>query len=141
MKKKLYWVTCLLMIVAASAKAGDIKPFTSDGCSLSPDGTILKRDLWLACCVAHDKAYWQGGTRKEKRTADLKFKQCLTNKTGNPVLSNTMYFAVRLGGSAFFPTWYRWGYGWGYGRGYKKLAPAEKKQSTEMLQQYGKSLK
>lgn len=43
--------------------------FHSDGCSLFPNGTPNSPNLWCGCCLAHDLAYWQGGTAldKEKR--------------------------------------------------------------------------
>lgn len=41
-----------------------LRPFYSDGCSLSPDGypnaTIDQK--WVKCCVKHDVAYWIGGS-------------------------------------------------------------------------------
>ncbi len=40
-----------------------LRPFTSDGCSLAPDGTLSDVEKWRPCCVAHDKIYWLGGTR------------------------------------------------------------------------------
>lgn len=40
------------------ASADEIRPFTSDGCSVFPDGTYAHRDLWLGCCHAHDLSYY-----------------------------------------------------------------------------------
>ena len=67
----------LLLVLAmlsgcALAKASDLRDFTSDGCSLFPDGTIGDRIKWCQCCLLHDIAYWRGGTacsiaRKMKR--------------------------------------------------------------------------
>ena len=34
-----------------------MQPFTNDGCSAFPDGTLSQRTLWLQCCTAHDRAY------------------------------------------------------------------------------------
>ena len=110
--------------------------FTSDGCSLFIDGTFENPELWKDCCLKHDIAYWQGGTREEREAADLAFKKCVEKKTGNSELAELMYQAVRKGGEPYFPTWYRWGYGWPLGRGYKELSPEEKELVQRKLDSY-----
>jgi len=110
--------------------------FTSDGCSLFIDGTFENPELWKDCCLKHDIAYWQGGTREEREVADLAFKKCVEKKTGNSELAELMYQAVRTGGEPYFPTWYRWGYGWPLGRGYKELSPEEKELVQRKLDSY-----
>lgn len=117
----------------ANADSAVLRPFKSDGCSLFPDGTIEKRTLWCECCFEHDIAYWQGGTREQRKKADEDLKQCVMQKTGNKALAQTMFLGVRAGGSPAFPTWYRWGYGWNYGRGYKPLGREEKVQISHRL--------
>src|SRR4051812_24034179 len=55
-----------------------LRPFTSDGCSMSPNG--FSKDInqsWLSCCIEHDKKYWAGGTRQEREVADLELKKCI----------------------------------------------------------------
>lgn len=104
-----------------------IKPFVSDGCSVFPDGTYEEKDLWLTCCVDHDYAYWQGGTRTERLTADKQLKQCV-EQIGNPNIASIMFAGVRVGGSPMLPTSYRWGYGWPYPRWYQDLSDIEKEQ-------------
>jgi hypothetical protein len=81
--------------------------FVSDGCSCWPDGE------WLPCCVAHDLAYWRGGTRRERLAADQAMKACVARQ-GRAVLSHIMYVGVRLGGVWWLPTPFRWGFGWPY---------------------------
>ncbi len=88
------------------------------------------------CCFEHDLSYWQGGTEQNRAQADSVFKQCILKKTGSKKLAELMYQGVRLGGSPWFPTWYRWGYGWKYRRGYKALTEAEKKEVRKQLQIY-----
>ena len=126
----------LLLSVTDPAVAERLADFHSDGCSLFPDGTPIQQNLWCECCVAHDIAYWQGGTRKQKQQADQTLRLCVADKTGNEILAETMYYGVALGGSPVFPTWYRWCYGWHYGRGFRKLNRYEKQQVTENLQHY-----
>jgi hypothetical protein len=116
--------------------AESLQDFRSDGCSQFPDGTWTQQDLWCSCCITHDIAYWQGGSRKQKKQADQALRKCVLEKTGNQLLADTMYYGVTLGGSPIFPTWYRWGYGWYYGRGYQSLYAYEKQLVREKLQQY-----
>lgn len=117
----------ILLLVSVAVKAENIKPFTSDGCSAFPDGTFAQKELWLSCCIAHDYAYWQGGTYDQRLVADKALHQCVA-KIGKPKIAKLMLAGVRVGGSPYFPTSYRWGYGWPYSRWYKALTEAEKKQ-------------
>ncbi len=122
------FVVAFLLKACNFATTGHIKPFSSDGCSLFPDRSLIDSTDWCLCCYEHDLRYWQGGTEQERAQADSIFKQCILEKTGNRQLAEVMYRGVRLGGSPSFPTWYCWGYGWDYRRGYKALTPAEKKE-------------
>lgn len=81
--------------------------FKSDGCSCWPDGD------WFECCVKHDLVYWMGGTRYERKQADLDLKKCILQK-GHPIIAQMMYFGVRIGGIWWLPTPFRWGFGWDY---------------------------
>ncbi|WP_415635988.1 hypothetical protein [Pseudoalteromonas distincta] len=117
----------LLILLSNAANAENIKPFTSDGCSSFPDGTIQHKKLWLACCTAHDYAYWQGGTYKERLKADKVLQHCVAN-VGETNIANLMLAGVRIGGSPFIPTTFRWGYGWSYPRLYQALTADEIKQ-------------
>jgi len=56
----------LLGAILSSCGGHGIKPFTSDGCSAFPDGTLKQRELWLSCCTAHDIAYWKRGLLQRK---------------------------------------------------------------------------
>lgn len=101
-----------------------LKPFTSDGCSVFPDGTPKQQDLWLNCCIRHDLAYWKGGTFEQRQQADNQLKVCV-NDLGMPEIARLMHTGVRIGGTPWLPTGYRWGYGWPYLRGYKPLDKKE----------------
>ncbi|MFT6987247.1 MAG: hypothetical protein ACJAT7_003101 [Psychromonas sp.] len=108
------------LMFSVGINAEEINPFTSDGCSAFPDGTFKQKELWLACCTAHDYAYWKGGTYDERLIADKQLRQCVA-KVGQPQIAALMLAGVRVGGSPYFPTSFRWGYGWSYPRGYKAL--------------------
>ena len=132
------WVMAMLAC-CNPAIASDLKDFISDGCSLFPDGTIMDRAKWCACCLRHDIAYWRGGTEQERRTADEALRSCVLERTGDKALAETMYLGVRAGGHPVFPAWYRWGYGWQYGRRYRPLNDEEQKSVRTKLADYEKN--
>ncbi|MFA0812833.1 FAD-binding oxidoreductase [Microbulbifer epialgicus] len=115
----------LLLLLSASVEASEIKPFRTDGCSVFPDGTLEKQELWFDCCQAHDYAYWKGGTYTQRELADQELKKCVT-QTGTEEVALLMLLGVRVGGTPFLPTPFRWGYGWPYLRGYKALTNEER---------------
>jgi len=88
-----------------------LKPFKSDGCSLWPDGP------WVQCCTIHDQVYHKGGTRAERKQADIDLMVCVAKK-GYPAIGFLMYLGVRIGGVPWLPTPFRWGFGYPYRRGY-----------------------
>jgi len=125
-------ILLFLFLTFDSSIADTIQPFTTDGCSSFPNGTPAQKDLWLSCCIVHDIAYWKGGSYQQRQAADNALKQCVS-QTGQPVIAEIMLTGVRVGGSPFFPTSYRWGYGWPYLRGYKPLTESEKKEVMKKI--------
>jgi hypothetical protein len=89
-----------------------IKPFVTDQCTLFPDGE------WGGCCVEHDRAYWRGGTRQQRREADIELMRCVAAR-GHPWIAMVMYAGVRMGGTPWLPTAWRWGFGYKFPRGYR----------------------
>jgi len=131
----LFLISVLLMAIGCNESA-IIKDFTSDGCSLFPDNSIILEKDWCECCFEHDKVYWQGGTEQERLDADIIFRDCILEKTDDKNLSEIMYKGVRFGGSPYFFNWYRWGYGWSYVRKYSVLTEDEKKLIQLKLDEY-----
>ena len=127
-------VFVLLSAGPATIYAGELAPFTSDGCSLFPDGSGENSYLWLSCCREHDLSYWRGGTRTERQAADDALKHCVAAK-GYPKVAALMSMGVIVGGSPFLPTPFRWGYGWPYPRGYRALSIQDEAQVTWNLDQ------
>jgi len=121
-------------VLTVAVNADTLKPFTSDGCSVFPDGTLEEQTLWANCCIKHDLNYWKGGTRAQRLTADLALKQCVAT-VGKPEIAKLMLAGVRMGGGPYLPTSYRWGYGWDYPRGYRALSMSENQQIKQQLQQ------
>ncbi|WP_439133273.1 FAD-binding oxidoreductase [Pseudomaricurvus sp.] len=110
-----------------------LHPFTSDGCSIFPNGTLEDQKLWLTCCQKHDYDYWKGGTETERLASDEALRQCVV-ALGEPRIAQLMLTGVRLGGSPYLPTNFRWGYGWPYLRGYKALTSDEQAQVHKLSQ-------
>jgi len=117
-------ILCGLSSSFVLADASQLKPFTSDGCSLFPDGTIKKQNLWLHCCIAHDIDYWQGGTKDQRLASDKRLRSCVA-RVGKSGIATLMLAGVRVGGTPYLPTSFRWGYGWTYPRFYKSLSLQE----------------
>jgi hypothetical protein len=113
--------------------AGDLRPFTTDSCSVFPEGTPEQQSLWAECCISHDLAYWKGGTYDERLAADHDLEACVA-KSGEPEIAKLMLAGVRVGGSPYFPTSYRWGYGWPYQRGYQALNEGELVQVRKQIE-------
>ena len=137
MNAKISFATFLLLATACNTSL-TIADFSSDGCSLFPDQNLITKEKWCECCFDHDIAYWKGGTKEERESADQTLKNCVLEKTDDPLLANTVYNGVRFGGSPYFYNWYRWGYGWKYGRGFKPLSAKEQKKSEQKLSVYFK---
>ena len=103
-----------------------LKPFTTDGCSMWPNGA------WIECCEIHDIAYWKGGTEADKRLADAGLRQCIKDKN-HPWAGWMMEKGVAVGGSPLWPFSYRWGYGWKWHRGYRAFTTGEQRQVDRYL--------
>ena len=121
------------VVLSTTTVARDFRPFTTDGCSLFPDGLPKHKELWLECCVKHDKAYWLGGTRAERKTADQALRACVA-QVNEPQIAQLMLRGVRVGGSPYWLSSFRWGYGWPYGRGYQPVSPEERAFAEKLLE-------
>lgn len=124
-------ITITLLFASSSLLADTLKPFTSDGCSVFPNGTMAQNNLWLKCCQRHDFDYWQGGTYEQRLASDQRLKQCVT-QVGEPTIAALMLAGVRVGGSPYLPTSFRWGYGWSYPRLYGALSTEELAQVAKL---------
>ncbi len=130
------FILAVVLFANGGATASDLRDFASDGCSLFPEGDLGRPTLWCDCCLAHDIAYWQGGTEEQRRHADEALQACVLARTGSRTLADLMYQGVRVGGYPLFPTWYRWGYGWAYGKGYAPLTEDEQREVRAKLDAY-----
>lgn len=102
-----------------------LEDYSSDGCSLFPDGLpLINAKKWQKCCVVHDISYWKGGTAHERKVADQNLAKCVAD-TGEHFIGAGMYIGVRVGGQVDLPTTWHWGYGWQNDRGYAPLTKEE----------------
>ncbi|MCE4557189.1 hypothetical protein [Pelomonas cellulosilytica] len=128
----------LAPVMLASCASMTTQParFATDGCSLFPDRSLVANDDWCDCCLAHDLAYWRGGTEAQRLDADRELRACVVRKTGNHALAETMFVGVRAGGGPQLNTPFRWGYAWPYGRGYGALTEAESVEPQTLEDDY-----
>jgi hypothetical protein len=127
----------IVLLIASTSQANELKPFTTDGCSLWIDGTMEQPNLWRHCCVAHDLDYWQGGTEAQREQSDERIQACVKEAQGSG-MANYIHTNVRWGGSPYWMNYYRWGYGWDYldglwPRGYKAPTPEEQQLIDEAM--------
>lgn len=123
----------MFFFFSLSALGAELTPFASDGCSAFPDGLLRQRTLWLNCCIAHDYAYWMGGSEQERKAADTELEACVAT-LGESEVALLMLMGVRVGGTPWLPTPFRWGYGWPYPKAYKALTEKERLQVKRMLE-------
>lgn len=129
----------LILFISLSSTisvAKEIRPFTSDGCSSFPNGTVMQNELWLSCCIEHDKAYWQGGSYQQRLDADIELKRCVSS-VGEPIIAELMLSGVRVGGSPYWPTQFRWGYGYPYPHGYTQQQSLSNREFIIEIVTYG----
>lgn len=124
------------MAMSGCAYEGQLSDFTSDGCSSFPEGPPNNPDKWRNCCLQHDQAYWLGGTYQQRKQADTELESCI-EQVENRVLAKIMWAGVRVGGSPYWPTTYRWAYGWPYTRGYRAVTEAERHLAQQLLNRSG----
>ncbi|MEZ5345419.1 MAG: hypothetical protein R2681_07685 [Pyrinomonadaceae bacterium] len=127
--------------VSADEKHEHPPGFKSDGCTAYPDGNYRE------CCEAHDLDYFKGGSFSERHDSDKRLYRCVKAKGGwkNKINAPLMYLGVRVFGTAWLPTPFRWGFGKKKIKRAKeqaereaaaessqsKTSPADKKSSTD----------
>lgn len=126
----------LVSLISTITVAEEIQPFTSDGCSSFPNGTMMQGELWLSCCTEHDKAYWRGGSYQQRLDADIKLKHCVA-AVGEAAVAELMLSGVRVGGSPYWPTQFRWGYGYPYPHGYTQTESLSNREFIMVIVTYG----
>lgn len=125
----------LLLLLFAFEASAELRPFTTDGCSYSRDGTRKDPTKYQACCKLHDYEYWIGGTKEQRLEADLEFRQCILEVSGSKRTAAIYYRGPRLfAGPRPFCS-FCWGYGWKPRRKYAPLTEEEARQVPEMTKE------
>ncbi len=127
------WLALILLLPALARATDELRPFATDGCTLSPDGTPRNRTLWRECCVAHDLRLWGGGTKTERVDADEKLFSCVEEKAGRTI-AKIFLAGVRLGSHSPYKIPAKvWGNAWYDRSGYRELPSAEILQLIDEL--------
>ena len=124
------------MLLAGCVSQDPLQPFTTDGCSMFPDRSLINSSDWCECCVNHDLAYWRGGSAEARLKADQALAACVQRASNSRPLADLMLAGVRSGGGPYFFTPYRWGYGWTFGKAYVNLTPAENAAADALEREY-----
>jgi len=114
-----------LFLLPLSVFSADLKDFSTDYCTLFPEGTFKKPRAWANCCLEHDLVYWAGGTQTMQDLSDIKLGECVTSKSSK-FYGKLMYNGVRLGHYSPIKNKTKWGHGWGDDRGFQPLTSDEK---------------
>ena len=136
MRKDSLTACFMALLLAACASPNRLDPVTTDGCSLFPNRSPFGEADWCHCCVVHDLVYWRGGTAETRLDADRELAACVQKTSGSALLANVLFTGVRIGGSPYLPTWFRWGYGWPFGRPYGLLTPQEEALASSLERDY-----
>ena len=136
MYKSILTACFIALLLTACAATDTLSPFTTDGCSLFPDRSPFGKVDWCHCCVAHDLMYWRGGTEEARLNADRELETCVQKASASAALAHVMFAGVRVAGSPYLPTWFRWGYGWPFGRPYGPLTPEEETLASSLEREY-----
>lgn len=127
------WCAFLLLLPTVAIAAPELRPFVTDGCTLSPDGTPRNRTLWRECCVAHDLRLWGGGTKAQRVAADEELFSCVEKKAGTTI-AKVFLAGVRLGSYSPYKIPAKvWGNAWYERSGYRELPESELLQLLDEL--------
>ena len=109
-----------LFLLSTSISAQELKPFSSDGCTMFFDGTGSRPQAWKHCCFNHDLRYWFGGSKQNRVKTDQKLRSCV-QESGHGHIARVMYLAIRVGRYSPVKNAQKWGWGWSTYLGYKEL--------------------
>ena len=122
--KNIKLILFILIFTNIAYSHNTLKDFSTDGCSIVPDGPPNDPNKWKNCCVDHDISYWMGGTSTDREISDLIFRYCM-EKTGSPEWAIVYYLGVRINAWPGSGQSFQWGYGWIKNRGYKPLSRSQ----------------
>ncbi len=112
-----------------------LKPFETDGCSISPDSSLTSKKSYLPCCIQHDYNYWLGGSESDRLNADQTFYACMKT-VASTLTAYSYYRAVRISGGPRTGLPFKWGYGWSKNRLWKEINSSHVSFIEELTEQY-----
>ena len=139
----IFYSFLFLFGLQANGAEPQLKEFSTDNCSMFPEGTFDNQTLWKKCCLEHDVMYWMGGTKIDKKIADLQLRACV-EREGEAFIGWLMENGVRFGGQPLLNAPWKWGYGWEGREAFKELTSTEKKEvmlRMEMSPEIGQSMR
>ncbi len=71
------------------------------------------------CCLSYDEKYIYGGSENFRKTVDYQIKTCALKQGIEEKSTIALFYAVRLLGTPYIDTPWRWGYGYDFGGGYR----------------------
>ena len=117
---KFITISFISLFFLSTSSAQELKPFTSDGCTMFIDGTGSDPNAWRHCCFNHDLRYWFGGSKSDRVKADKKLRSCV-RESGHGHFARLMYLAIRVGRFSPIKNEQKWGWGWTTYFGYQDL--------------------
>ena len=124
-----------IALISSQAHSTQLSSFETDYCTGFSEGPSAKKPrLWADCCLAHDMRYWFGGTKKQRKRADVILRQCVKRKS-NQHWANLMYLGVTIGHASPIKHKHAWGWGWNDGVKFRNLTPQEWKLVARSLHQ------
>lgn len=106
------FILLVVILFSINAFSIELESFETDLCTFYKEGTSAEPTKWRHCCIEHDLYYWVGGTKDERKLADLRLKSCV-GETGETREAEIIYLGVRSG--YYSPIHYKkfqWGNGW-----------------------------
>ena len=130
-------IIAIVLSISFHSIAANVHDFSTDGCTLAPDGTFSKPTLWHECCVAHDLWYWGGGPKSLRMKTDDNLKSCIASKAGSTV-ATLFLLGVRVGSvSPFKLKNKKWGNAWGSSQtDYFELTAEQKNELLRQINLY-----
>lgn len=125
----------IVMLISFFCSLGlaQVTDFQTDACTLFPEGTPGRRDLWRHCCVEHDLYFWAGGSKGDRKEADQRLKDCVA-KTGARQFARLIYLGVRSGQySPYHIKEKKWGNAWDGRVSYQALSEQETNEIIDSL--------
>lgn len=123
----------VLFVGQSSFAQEELAPFETDFCTGYIEGTLDNPEAWKLCCVEHDMFFWAGGSKEDRKKADLNLRACV-EESGHPKHAALIYYSVRLG--SYSPIKFsgkKWNFGWPFRPTHQELSNDDLDQIEDHL--------